>query len=104
MCIRDRLSSAVSAAMPASLLRPAGLNAMLGLTAGINAGRSGVISAMRSAARAAVNAAKSELQIHSPSKLSLIHIYGRRGDRRDRCQCYGHYDGRNHGSLYPSRL
>ena len=55
--------------MPASLLRPAGLNAMLGLTAGIHAGRSGVISAMRSAARAAVNAAKSELQIHSPSKV-----------------------------------
>ena len=67
--LAGRLSSAVSAAMPASLLRPAGLNAMLGLTAGINAGRSGVISAMRSAARAAVNAAKSELQIHSPSKV-----------------------------------
>ena len=67
--LAGRLSSAVSAAMPASLLRPAGLNAMLGLTAGINAGRSGVISAMRSAARAAVNAAKSELQIHSPSKI-----------------------------------
>ena len=67
--LAGRLSSAVLAAMPASLLRPAGLNAMLGLTAGINAGRSGVISAMRSAARAAVNAAKSELQIHSPSKV-----------------------------------
>lgn len=67
--LAGRLSSAVCAAMPASLLRPAGLNAMLGLTAGINAGRSGVISAMRSAARAAVNAAKSELQIHSPSKV-----------------------------------
>lgn len=67
--LAGRLSSAVSAAMPASLLRPAGLNAMLGLTAGIHAGRSGVISAMRSAARAAVNAAKSELQIHSPSKV-----------------------------------
>ncbi len=67
--LAGRLSSAVSATMPASLLRPAGLNAMLGLTAGINAGRSGVISAMRSAARAAVNAAKSELQIHSPSKV-----------------------------------
>ena len=67
--LAGRLSSAVSAAMPASLLRSAGLNAMLGLTAGINAGRSGVISAMRSAARAAVNAAKSELQIHSPSKV-----------------------------------
>ena len=64
-----RLSSAVSSAMPASLLRPAGLNAMRGLTAGINAGRSGVISAMRSAARAAVNAAKSELKIKSPSKV-----------------------------------
>ena len=67
--LAGRLSSAVSAAMPASLLRPAGLGAMRGLTAGINAGRSGVISAMRSAARAAVNAAKSELQIHSPSKV-----------------------------------
>lgn len=67
--LAGRLSSAVLAAMPASLLRPAGLNAILGLTAGINAGRSGVISAMRSAARAAVNAAKSELQIHSPSKV-----------------------------------
>ena len=67
--LAGRLSSAVSAAMPASLLRPAGLNAMRGLTAGIHAGRSGVISAMRSAARAAVNAAKSELQIHSPSKV-----------------------------------
>ena len=64
-----RLSSAVSSAMPASLLRPAGLNAMRGLTAGINAGRSGVISAMRSAARAAVNAAKSELKIKSPSRV-----------------------------------
>ena len=42
---------------------------MQGLVAGINAGRSGVISAMRSAARAAVDAAKSELQIHSPSKV-----------------------------------
>ena len=48
-----RLSSAVSATMPASLLRPAGLNAMRGLTAGINAGRSGVISAMRSAVKKA---------------------------------------------------
>ena len=64
-----RLSSAVSSAMPASLLRPAGLNAMRGLTAGINAGRSGVITAMRSAARAAVNAAKAELKIKSPSKV-----------------------------------
>ena len=64
-----RLSSAVSSAMPASLLRPAGLNAMRGLTAGINAGRSGVITAMRSAARAAVNAAKAELKINSPSKV-----------------------------------
>ena len=67
--LAGRLSSAVSAAMPASLLRPAGLGAMRGLTAGINAGRSGVIAAMRSAARAAVDAAKSELQIHSPSKV-----------------------------------
>ena len=55
--------------MPASLLRPAGLNAMRGLTAGINAGRSSVITAMRSAARAAVNAAKAELKIKSPSKV-----------------------------------
>ena len=55
--------------MPASLLRPAGLNAMRGLTAGINAGRSGVITAMRSAARAAVNAAKAELKIKSPSRV-----------------------------------
>jgi TP901 family phage tail tape measure protein len=67
--LAGRLSSAVSSAMPASLLRPAGLNAMRGLTAGINAGRSGVISAMRSAARAAVNAAKSELKIKSPSRV-----------------------------------
>ena len=67
--LAGRLSSAVSAAMPASLLRPAGLNAMRGLTAGINAGRSGVITAMRSAARAAVNAAKSELKIKSPSRV-----------------------------------
>ena len=51
--LAGRLSSAVSAAMPASLLRPAGLNAMRGLTAGINAGRSGVISAMRSAVKKA---------------------------------------------------
>ena len=50
-------------------MRPAGLNAMRGLTAGINAGRSGVISAMRSAARAAVNAAKAELKINSPSRV-----------------------------------
>lgn len=67
--LAGRLSGAVSAAMPASLLRPAGLNAMRGLTAGINAGRSGVITAMRSAARAAVNAAKAELKINSPSKV-----------------------------------
>ena len=63
------LESAVNGSLTAATLRAAGVNAMLGLRNGILAGRSGVISAMRSAARAAVNAAKSELQIHSPSRV-----------------------------------
>ena len=61
--------SAISGAFNASALRPIGVSAMNGLVAGINAGRSAVISAMRQAARAAVSAAKSELQIHSPSRV-----------------------------------
>ena len=63
------LESAVNGSLTSTTLRSAGVNAMAGLRNGILAGRSGVISAMRSAARAAVNAAKSELQIHSPSKV-----------------------------------
>ena len=63
------LESAVNGSLTSTTLRSAGVNAMAGLRNGILAGRSGVISAMRSAARAAVNAAKSELQIHSPSRV-----------------------------------
>ena len=61
--------SSLNAVLNSATLRPAGLNAMLGLRNGILAGRSSVISAMRSAARSAVNAAKSELKIHSPSRV-----------------------------------
>ena len=61
--------SSLNAVLNSTTLRPAGLNAMLGLRNGILAGRSSVISAMRSAARSAVNAAKSELKIHSPSRV-----------------------------------
>ena len=61
--------SSLNAVLNSATLRPAGLNAMLGLRNGILAGRSSVISAMRSAARSAVNAAKSELKIHSPSQV-----------------------------------
>lgn len=61
--------TAVNTSLTGSTLRSAGLNAMAGLRAGILAGQSGVISAMRSAARSAVNAAKSELKIHSPSRV-----------------------------------
>ena len=61
--------TAVNTSLSGSTLRSAGLNAMAGLRAGILAGQSGVISAMRSAARSAVNAAKSELKIHSPSRV-----------------------------------
>ncbi len=61
--------SSLSSNLNSGSLRSIGVNAMAGLKAGINAGRSGVISAMRSAARAAVNAAKSELKIHSPSRV-----------------------------------
>ena len=61
--------SSLNAVLNSATLRPAGLNAMLGLRNGILAGRSSVISAMRSAARSAVNAAKSELKIHSPSEV-----------------------------------
>ena len=65
--LAGKLNSAMSAYMSTRLLRPVGINAMLGLVAGINAGRSGVIAAMRSAARDAVKAAKNELKIKSPS-------------------------------------
>ena len=61
--------SAVNTSLTGSTLRSAGLNAMAGLRAGILAGQSGVVSAMRSAARSAVNAAKSELKIHSTSRV-----------------------------------
>lgn len=61
--------SSLNAVLNSATLRPAGLNAMLGLRNGILAGRSSVISAMRSAARSAVNAAKSELKIHSSSRV-----------------------------------
>ena len=61
--------SSLDAVLNSATLRPVGLNAMLGLRNGIMAGRSSVIFAMRSAARSAVSAAKSELKIHSPSRV-----------------------------------
>ena len=67
--VASNVESAVKGSLTATTLRSAGVNAMAGLRNGILAGRSGVISAMRSTARAAINAAKSELQIHSPSKV-----------------------------------
>lgn len=67
--VARNLISAVNGSLTSTSLRSASVNAMNGLRAGINAGRSGVISAMRIAARAAVAAAKSELKIHSPSRV-----------------------------------
>ena len=67
--VGSNAKSAISGNLNASSLRPLGVSAMSGLAAGINAGRSSVVTAMRNAARAAVNAAKSELQIHSPSRV-----------------------------------
>ena len=67
--VSGNVVSSLNAVLNSATLRPAGLNAMLGLRNGILAGRSSVISAMRSAARAAVSAAKSELKIHSPSRV-----------------------------------
>ena len=67
--VSNNVVSSLNAVLNSAALRPAGLNAMLGLRNGILAGRSSVISAMRSAARSAVNAAKSELKIKSPSRV-----------------------------------
>ncbi len=67
--VGSNAKSAISGNLNASSLRPLGVSAMNGLVAGINAGRSAVVTAMRNAARSAVNAAKSELQIHSPSRV-----------------------------------
>ena len=67
--LAGNLTSALSSALSPSAFRSIGVSAMAGLAAGVRSGQASVVSAMRAAARATVNAAKSELKIHSPSRV-----------------------------------
>lgn len=67
--VGSSVESALKTGISVMSMRSVGVNAMAGLKAGIIAGRSGVIAAMKAAAKSAVTAAKTELQIHSPSRV-----------------------------------
>lgn len=65
----DDAAEAARAEVDAAGFPSIGQQAMNGIAAGVIAGTSGVVEAMRSAVRSAVAAARSEAEIHSPSRL-----------------------------------